>query len=220
MFDAPANANTGTPAGTLSDEADEEPVRAIRGVFELHPQLRKDTGAGSVMPEALSSGAPLWELWWVPLPPRGDDPIDTTDARSVEAAQRERQQAAIAGGAGQPYRVAGNIAFLEWKMFQGRTRRTAYEAAYWSDLPAYVEMEVETADGLTGNWLFEVSADQGLEVAPEDAPAGGNLINAKTSVSGGAAAKGSTSTGMTALTPAQPITGKSGAGSSGKGGGK
>jgi len=208
-FDAPA-----TERGTLladastdaaADAANQLPVKAIRGAFELRPQLKRDPATNLLEPETLVGGAPLWELWWIPLPPKNDTLIDPTDAKAVEAAARERQTAMASGAVGDPYKVASNLAFVEWRMFQGRARQRQFEAAYWSDLPAYVEMEVETADGLTGNWLFEVSADQGAEVPPSDtAGAGGKGKD-------GDASKAAATTGLTSLTPAQPPAGSGGA---------
>jgi hypothetical protein len=49
----------------------------------------------------------------------------------------------------------------------GRQQLTELSATGLQDLPAYVEMKVSTASGLTANWMFEVGWTNGPETMDE-----------------------------------------------------
>jgi type II secretory pathway component PulJ len=140
-------ADNGDPGG-VEDFNFDTPMRALRGAFELHPMV--PTGSG-MSPEARG-----WEVWWVPLPPEAgpDEELDTEAPAPDE-----------------PFLVASDIAFIEWKVFQGRERRTEYVARLNDEIPAYVEVEVETIGGLRANWLFELQWTFGHESRPTNPPA-------------------------------------------------
>lgn len=131
----------------LDDESDlESPMRALRGAFELRPML-----ANGKPGETISGEARGWEVWWVPLPPEAG-PGEELDLDAPEPEE--------------PFLVAHDIAYIEWKVFQGRERRTQYAARLNEEIPAYIELEVETVSGLRANWLFELDWTMGNESPP------------------------------------------------------
>lgn len=80
-----------------------------------------------------------WTLWWRPLPsdprvPLPTDPVD--DANAVPLAQ--------------------GLASCHWRVFQKNQFKDDFAAVWWQDLPAYLEMELETVAGVKASWLFEV----------------------------------------------------------------
>lgn len=131
----------------------ELPMRAVRGAFELRPMV--PAGAD------VSSQVRGWEVWWVPLPREAGPDEEPDDGEQI---------------LDEPYLVASGIAFIEWKVFQGRERRTQYVGRLSDDIPAYVEVEVETIGGLRANWLFEVDWSFGNESRPvvPPTPVGGS----------------------------------------------
>jgi hypothetical protein len=200
---APGNApGPGDGITRVEDDAeDTTPTRAIRGAFELRPMVV--TGSdGRPKAKLLENGNPLWDLFWVPLPPRPAEFAGSPE----ELLQYEelRREAERTGSLGDEFKIASDIAWMRWQMFQDRVRRLEYAGTTWSELPAYVELEIETANGMTGNWLFEVSADQGLETPAEE----GEPDRSGT----GSRAAGARGTDGTGLSP------NAGAGTGGKGG--
>lgn len=139
-------ANPGDPAADEVDFA--SPIRALRGAFQLRPMMPTSKGS--------SAEVKGWEVWWVPLPPQAG-PDEEPDAEAPELDP--------------PFLVANNIAFIEWRAFQGRERRSEYAARLNDDIPAYVEMEVETVGGLRANWLFELGWTFGHESRAMEPPA-------------------------------------------------
>lgn len=131
-----------------AEDEEESSSRVIRGALELRPQRTRSRTARAEAPEQV-----LWELWWVPLAPRRDVEPDAPAPSPI----------------GDAYLVASDIAYLQYRMFDDRTRKTNFAAAFMQDIPAYVEVEVETARGLKANWLFEVSWSIGNELPPEQA---------------------------------------------------
>lgn len=130
-------------AQTITEEeaaAIEETRSAVRGVFELRPE---DDGAG-------------YELWWRPLLPSGEpmSPSDT-DARDLSA-----------------LRLAGDITGLRWQMLKTRVgadtltrdRLIEHQATWVDELPAYIELEVATEQGVYANWMFEIGWTLGPEI--------------------------------------------------------
>lgn len=139
----------GSGDGSEEEESDEGTVRAIRGVFELRmpdpiPGQRIDP-----------TEKPVYELWWVPIAAR------RTVEEIREMTRTQRRIEAIA--AGDPFMIAKNITFLRIRMFDDRSKKSVYSAIYQKDLPAYVEVDVETKSGMRGEWLFEV----GWAIGPE-----------------------------------------------------
>jgi len=134
------------PDAELPETNEEIPLKAIRGALELRPMpFDPDTRADS-----RPAG---YELWWVPLPRRAP-----ADAVVNEALQAELS------AIDQPYRVASNIANLQWRFYDDRRKKTAFEATWDFQLPAYIECEVETLSGMRGEWMFEVGWGVGPEV--------------------------------------------------------
>lgn len=172
----------------VGQENDEEETssRVIRGALELRPQRTRSRTARPERPEQV-----LWELWWVPLAPRTQVETDAPAPPAI----------------GDAYLVASDIAYMQYRMFDDRTRKTTFQASFMQDIPAYVEVEVETARGLKANWLFEVSWSVGNEIAPEQA-AGNADGTSRDGKAGGDAKSGGT-----------PAAG-GGKGEGGKGGGK
>lgn len=87
-------------------------------------------------PRGTSDG---WTLWWRPLPsdprfPVPADPVD--DVNAVPLAQ--------------------GLASCHWRVFQKNQFKDDFAAVWWQDLPAYLEMELETVAGVKASWLFEV----------------------------------------------------------------
>lgn len=136
----------------LAAALNESPMRAVRGAFELRPQ-QAEADMSRIVPvstSAVQSGS--WELWWVPLPPRRD----LSGSRGTGEDTTEIVE--VAAPLGEPFRIARDIAYMEWRMIVDRQRTTNFQAIYQQDLPAYVELEIETVGGLYANWLFEISS--------------------------------------------------------------
>ena len=141
-----------TPAeGAESEQTEAAPVRAVRGAFELRPQeptpaqLREAQSQGVEPPRA-------WEMWWVPLPPR---------ANGSEAPAMEDILAR-----GDAFVIASNLRYIQWTMFDDGERKSTMNATWEQQLPAYIEVAVETTSGLNANWMFEVDWGRGPEVPP------------------------------------------------------
>ena len=69
-------------------------------------------------------------LWWMP--------IDTTTSRESL--------------------LVSGLSVFQWKVFRDRERVDEFHVARWHNLPAYVEVEIETIDGVYATWLFEVDS--------------------------------------------------------------
>lgn len=133
-------------------------VRAVRGAIEFHPQGRR-AAQGRLEDLKRASGETfetptLWEMWWVPLPPRGDTIDD------------EPPPAALAG-LDEAYLIASNIRFARFTAFDDREKKLRFAAARRQELPAYIELEIETGAGLGVHWMFETSGASGPEVPPK-----------------------------------------------------
>jgi len=132
---------------------DDMPLKAIRGALELRAQPRLD-------PDAPANQQSSYELWWVPVARRAPADAIIDEALQAELATVDR-----------PYRVASNIAMARWVMFDDREKKTNFEATWDSQLPAYIECQIETTTGLRSEWMFEVGWGVGPEVRlpkPED----------------------------------------------------
>ena len=173
------------------------PVRAVRGALELRPQAldakerRRFADQGEDAPVA-------WEMWWVPLPPResANSPPPTFDE---------------VASAGEPYRVASNLRYVKWTVFHERQRKQAHSATWHGQMPAYIELAVETTAGLTANWMFELDWSRGPEVPPRPAvPAGPTQARPVNEAGGGTpqggAPQGGAPVRRPAPRPSQPVS--------------
>ncbi|MCX5688664.1 MAG: prepilin-type N-terminal cleavage/methylation domain-containing protein [Planctomycetota bacterium] len=142
-----------TPPEGEGEESDGEvaPVRAVRGAFELRPQqptpaqIREAESNGVEPPRA-------WEMWWVPLPPRANG----SSAPSAEDLLSR----------GDAFVIASNLRYVQWTLFDDNERKNSLSATWEQQLPAYIEVAVETTSGLNANWMFEVDWGRGPEVPP------------------------------------------------------
>lgn len=129
----------------LPDEEADFAVRASRGAFELRPSLTDATGQSL-------------ELWWVPLARVGSRP-DELDAAPVLDV---------------PYRIARELRTMRWRVFRERQWSGDLAATWAEELPAYIEIELETTAGLTAKWLFEVGYARGPELRRRTIPSDPN----------------------------------------------
>lgn len=127
-------------------EPDEIPLKAIRGALELRP-----TAIDEINPD--DSRPPGYELWWVPLPRRAPADAEIDEALQAELASIDR-----------PFKVASNIAHLQWRMFDDRKKKSEFEATWDFQLPAYIECQIEMRSGMRAEWMFEVGWGVGPEV--------------------------------------------------------
>ncbi|MCB9844978.1 MAG: prepilin-type N-terminal cleavage/methylation domain-containing protein [Phycisphaeraceae bacterium] len=88
-----------------------------------------------------------WSMWWRPVQPDGSPQIPGFETR--------RELSAV--------RLASGIVWCQWQAFRDRERVGELDATWSNELPAYMELEVETVSGLYANWLFEM----GWSVGPE-----------------------------------------------------
>lgn len=132
---------------------------SLRCAFELRP----DEGTGT------SDGPPAWTLWWRPLP------LAEHGGASARAADPTRDRNAIP--------LISGLTRCVWTVFDDRQRLSELKGIWSVDLPAYVELDLATAGGQVGNWVFEVGWASGPEVKgeepsapgePDEKPRGGN----------------------------------------------
>jgi prepilin-type N-terminal cleavage/methylation domain-containing protein len=128
-------------------------VRAIRGVFEFREQLV--TAARREQLRESVKNKRIYELWWRPMA----SPTSAEEWTAMSRGERMIETVRL----GKPVRLAGDITFARWRMFDDREKRTTYEATQYNQLPAYAEFEVETTVGLRHQWLFEI----GWAIGPE-----------------------------------------------------
>lgn len=99
----------------------------------LTPVGRVVRGAFELRPTETNDGREIpgsWSIWWV--------------------------QADGDGRATSSIRVAEGLSYVHWRCFQKRERLDTYQAIGSTELPAYIEMDVETTSGLTASWMFEI----------------------------------------------------------------
>lgn len=103
------------------------------------------------------------ELWWVPLPPANVPEGLTFDT----------------GTLAEPTLLCAHVAELRWTAFIDSSRTPRVRAIESRQLPAYVELELRTTEGVYANWMFELGWITGAEVEiappesdepPADAP--------------------------------------------------
>lgn len=132
-------------------------VRAVRGVFELVPQSLTVAQRGQLRESVRTK--PIYELWWRPLA----SPQTVDEWLAMSRGEQMLETARL----GKPYKLASNLTFARWRMFDDREKRTRYEATVYNQLPAYAEFEVETTAGLRHQWLFEIGWAIGPETSAE-----------------------------------------------------
>ena len=137
--------------GSTTTEGDTAPVRAVRGAFELRPQPLTAAQAAAFERGEWPEEARAWQMWWVPLRPRES---------GLEPAERESPAVAT------EFLVASNLRYVEWKMFDDGEHKSRMVATWEQQLPAYIEVSVQTVSGLDANWMFEVDWGRGPEVPP------------------------------------------------------
>lgn len=139
------------PEAEASEEAEPDvAVRAFRGVFQLRPQAYSDEEMRRLAQgEAIR---PKWQLEWQALMPRGSFPQDGVPPEAILD--------------GTPRVIAQDLTYANWVFFDNGERKTAFDGTWGSDLPAYVELELETARGVQVNWMFEIGWAFGPEVPP------------------------------------------------------
>ncbi len=123
--------------------------QSVRGAFELRP-----TPGPAGAPPVLVDGRPRsWTLYWQPL-----TPLPSTRPESEKGLPPP-----VAVPMGPAVEIASDLEYVHWQVFRERERRGAHRGLWYTDLPAYIEMEVKTIDGLWANWMFEVDWATGSE---------------------------------------------------------
>lgn len=132
----------------------------VRGVFELRPDgsrelLLKQAGMTSSVGERINfergSG---WTLWWRPVFPE--------EVARLTLGIPDGEQDSIAAAA-EAYPVIRGIKRARFLSFDNRFRKLTYAARTATDLPAYVEVEIETWAGQYVNWMFEIGWVNGAD---------------------------------------------------------
>ncbi|HYF14276.1 MAG TPA: hypothetical protein VD971_04300 [Phycisphaerales bacterium] len=178
---------------------DLEAVRAVRGVFEFRPQPLRPREVRR------AEDPPRFQLVWVPLPPRRTP----EEEAEITPLQRDLERAAL----GTEFVVASDLTFARWRVFHERQKKAEYAATTSNQLPAYVELEVETDAGLEESWLFEVAWATGPETrSPQQS------TSQPQSTAGGAGAAGQPAGGGRGGA-GQPAGGAAGSTGGGNGGG-
>jgi hypothetical protein len=153
---------------TFDEDLSEAPLRATRGalVFVLADGTREQRRFVAIREQGETPGsgelssAPLFDLWWVPLPPR---PPEGWEA-GIERAY---------GPGPDSYRIASDIRFARWQVFSKRERKTQVMVTSENEIPAFIELEIEMGSGLWSNWMFEVPMPaRGAEAVPTSGPEG------------------------------------------------
>lgn len=88
------------------------------------------------------------ELWWVPLPPANVPEGLVFDTGTLP----------------EPTLLCAHVAELRWTAFIDSSRTPRVRAIESRQLPAYVELELRTTEGVYGNWMFELGWITGAEV--------------------------------------------------------
>jgi len=191
-----ANALEGSEdAEALADAQEQEAaepdvaVRAFRGVFQFRPEEMTDEELLRL--ERGEAVRQRWRLEWQPLMPRGLYPQDSQPTAAVVD--------------GPPRVIARDFVYANWIFFHKGERTTEYLGTWGGDLPAYIEFELETVNGVQVNWMFEVGWAFGPEVPP--------VAPTPSRIGTGAGQDGNNSGGAV---PTPPSGGKPGGDSGGK----
>jgi type II secretory pathway pseudopilin PulG len=151
---------------------------SVRGVFELRPNGARELmlfDAGMTPADGERSGRELepgWTLWYRPV-----FPDELVREALGEVPGREEMLRAAA----EAYPIIRGIKRARFIAFDNGYRKATFAARTATDLPAYVEIEIETYSGTNVNWMFEVGWLNGPDpTAPppppenEDTNAAGN----------------------------------------------
>lgn len=102
---------------------------ATRGAFELVPG------------RATEDGRTLWTLVW----------------RTFGPAIPEGHAPAMPIPVPEPVVLAEDLVSARWQVFHKMERKPEFSAFAYIDMPAYVELEMQTSTGLVAGWMFEIS---------------------------------------------------------------
>ncbi len=127
----------------LGERADSVPPPGLGGVIRCAFELRPERDG-------------TWTLWWraLPLPEHGG-----AIARDTDPTEDPGAVALVSG-----------LTKCRWTAFDDRERKSKLSAAWATELPAYVELEIATNRGASANWMFEVGWSNGTETADEAGP--------------------------------------------------
>lgn len=132
-------ADNDADSGAMSklSQSDAGISQAFRASLELRPMI--DPGEHS--PDRPST----YSLWWRPLPSLGDDatPVGAPPPPPVELMDR--------------------VVYFHVQMFDDSQMKDELAATWERDLPGYVQVEIETVEGLWRKWMFEVDWNNGSE---------------------------------------------------------
>lgn len=139
----------------------------LRGVFELRYR------PANANAPSLDDGG-VWSLWWRVLEGQGlDAELDAADASSVRAQERTVRRLAEGDpnafdSLTQAYDNPGmllldNLRSCYWEVFDDGGFHPTIDAAYVTELPAYITFEYETVTGRWSSWLFEIAWSVGPE---------------------------------------------------------
>lgn len=189
---SPATGPAGGIADPLADPIGEYPrAPGVRAVFELRPDAPDAPGALAarvVSGQILEQG---WTLWYRELPPREDDPLPglnenaagrARDEDALKKAARERtanlerrssRSRASSGPDTEAYldsapntretRLVSGLRSARWTAFRRDQRAQKMTAVWASELPAFLELELETLSGRREKWMFEIGWRDGPE---------------------------------------------------------
>jgi hypothetical protein len=129
----------GTGLDEFSDKNSITASRLFRGIYELQPTPAGTRGPSGERPRPFTT----WSLWWRPMPP----PITSESGNDGEV--REFDLAP-------PSLIVSDLTYLRWQFFDDRMLKHEFSTAYYLGLPAYVQLEVQTASGIWASWMFEV----------------------------------------------------------------
>ncbi len=134
------------------DQGQGKPM-AVRGAFELRPEVRKT-------PE----GPTTWTLWW----------------RPIERRVNESGAEMYAGVDELAVPLARGLVACRWSVFYEEAWATTHSTAAVLDLPAYVKLQITTSAGLEADWLFEVGWTMGPEFKPPPKTEDGEVTDEET----------------------------------------
>lgn len=126
---------------------------AVRGIFELRPNGSRElylenhgmTPAGGERKGREME--PGWTLWWRPVFPDEVARLQMNIPASSDDILRAASEA---------YPLVRGIKKCRFLAFDNAYRKPVYAARTATDLPAYIEVEIETYAGIYSNWMFEV----------------------------------------------------------------
>lgn len=171
---------------------------AVRGVFELRPDGSReryllDHGMTPADGERVRNETQTgWTLWWRPIFP---DEI-LKQQMNLPPSEDDFLRSAAEG-----YPVIRGVKRCRFLAFDNGYRRPVYAARTAPDLPAYLEVEIETYSGLYASWMFEVGWVNGPDPTitqpdpdqpDEQTPAGAGAPAGNTGGPGGGAGGGGT----------------------------